>query len=46
MDCNYADSNDVLIDLIIIGVRHTKVQVRLLKQGQDITLKKVIGIGQ
>ncbi|XP_062583203.1 uncharacterized protein LOC134244964 [Saccostrea cucullata] len=46
MDCDYADNNDVLIDLIISGVRHRKVQERLLEQGQDITLKKAIEIGQ
>ena len=26
MDCDYADSDDVLIDLIISGVRHKKIQ--------------------
>ncbi|XP_021374310.1 uncharacterized protein K02A2.6-like [Mizuhopecten yessoensis] len=46
MDCEYTDSNNVLIDLIIAGVKHKKVQERLLDQGQDITLTKAIQIGQ
>ena len=46
MDCDYADSDDVLIDLIISGVRHKKIQERLLDQGQDITLKRAVEIGQ
>ncbi|XP_033760786.1 uncharacterized protein K02A2.6-like [Pecten maximus] len=46
MDCEYTNSQDVLIDLIIAGVRHKKVQERLLDQGQDITLDKAIQTGQ
>ena len=46
MNCDYADSDDVLIDLLISGVRHKKIQERLLDQGQDITLKRAVEIGQ
>ena len=32
MDCEYTDSNDILIDLIINGVRQPKVQERMLSR--------------
>uniref|UniRef100_A0A2C9LYX4 Retrotransposon gag domain-containing protein n=1 Tax=Biomphalaria glabrata TaxID=6526 RepID=A0A2C9LYX4_BIOGL len=46
MDCEYDDPDDILIDLIISGVIHEKVQLRLLDQGQKLTLSKAIEIGQ
>ena len=46
MDCEYTDSNDILIDLIINGVRHPKIQERLLHRGKDLTLHEAIDIGQ
>jgi hypothetical protein len=46
MDCEYGDPDDVLIDAIIAGVRHVKVQERLLDQGSDLTLAKALSIGQ
>ena len=46
MDCHYADTDDVLIELIISGVRHKKIQERLFDQGQDKALKKAVEIGQ
>ena len=36
MDCEYTDPDDVLIDAIIDGVRHVKVQERLLDQGSKV----------
>ena len=44
MDCEYTDPDDVLIDDIIAGVRHVKVQERLLDQGSDFILSKVLSI--
>ena len=46
MDCEYADSDDMLIDAIIAGVRETRVQERLLDKGEDLTLAKAIEIPQ
>lgn len=46
MDCEYTDQEDVLIDCIIAGVRHMKVQERLLDQGSDLTLAKALSIGR
>ena len=46
LDCEYTNSDDVLIDLIINGVKHHKVQERLLDQGQELSLKKAIDIGR
>lgn len=46
MDCEYTDPEDVLIDCIIAGVRHMKVQERLLDQGSDLTLAKALTIGR
>ena len=40
LDCDYTNSDDILIDLIVSGVRHQKVQERLLDLGQDLTLEK------
>ncbi|XP_052762296.1 uncharacterized protein K02A2.6-like [Mya arenaria] len=46
MDCEYTDSSDILIDLIINGVRQPKVQERMLNKGKDLTLNDAIDIGQ
>lgn len=46
MDCEFADNNDILIDLIISGARQPKVQERLLDKGQDLTLQQAIEIGR
>nr|XP_022311305.1 uncharacterized protein K02A2.6-like [Crassostrea virginica] len=46
MDCEYTDPDDVLIDAIIAGVRHVKVQERLLDQGSDLTLANALSIGR
>ncbi|CAJ1066454.1 Transposon Ty3-G Gag-Pol poly [Xyrichtys novacula] len=46
MDCEYADSDDMLIDAIIAGVRETRVQERLLDKGEELTLAKAIEIPQ
>ena len=46
MDCEYADTDDILIDAIIAGVAHKKVQERLLDQGQGLTLAKTLDIGR
>ena len=37
LDCDYGDSEDVLVDLLVSGVKHQKVQERLLDQGQTLT---------
>ena len=46
MDCDYDNSDDILIDLIINGVSHPKVQERMLDRGSDLTLAKALEIGQ
>ena len=46
LDCDYGDSEDVLVDLLVSGVKHQKVQERLLDQGQTLTLNKAIEIGR
>ena len=46
LDCDYTNSDDILIDLIERGVRHQKVQERLLDLGQDLTLEKAIDKGR
>jgi len=46
MDCEYSETDDVLVDLIINGVRYSKAQERLLDQGQTLTLAKAVEIGQ
>jgi len=46
MDCEYDNSDDMLVDLIISGVRHPKVQERLLDQGEKLTIDKAVEIGQ
>ena len=37
LDCDYGETHtdDILVDLIINGVKHKKVQERLLDKGQD-----------
>ena len=46
MDCEYADSDDMLIDAIIAGIREKRVKERLLDKGEDLTLAKAIEIPQ
>ena len=46
MDCEYADSDNMLIDAIIVGVREKRVQERLLDRGEYLTLVKAIKIPQ
>lgn len=46
MDCEYADSDDMLIDAIIAGVREKRVQERLLDKGEDLNLAKALEIPQ
>ncbi|VDI72879.1 Hypothetical predicted protein [Mytilus galloprovincialis] len=46
MDCDYGNTEDILIDLIISGVKHSKVQERMLDKGSDLTIAKAIEIGQ
>ncbi|XP_067656436.1 uncharacterized protein [Haliotis asinina] len=46
MDCDYGNPDDILIDSIIAGVSHSKIQERLLDQGQDLTLAKALDIGR
>ncbi|KAL7374435.1 hypothetical protein ABVT39_000466 [Epinephelus coioides] len=46
MDCEYADSDNMLIDAIIAGVREKRVQERLLDKGEDLMLAKDIEIPQ
>ena len=46
MDCEYTDSNDILIDTIIDGVRHAKVQERLLDKDKLLHLMKpLVSVG-
>lgn len=46
MDCDYDNSVDILIDLIINDVSHPKMQERMLDKGSDLTLAKALEIGQ
>ena len=46
LDCEYGDTDDMLVDLIINGVRHQKVHERLLDKGQELTLNKAIDVGR
>lgn len=46
MDCDYTNTEDILTDLIISGVRHAKVQERMLDKGSDLNIAKAIEIGQ
>ena len=46
MDCEHNDSDDILIDAIIVGVQHPRVQEKLLDQGQNLTLTKALEIGR
>lgn len=45
MDCEFTDLDGILIDLIINGVKHRKVQERLQDQGQELTIAKATEIG-
>lgn len=42
MDCEYADSDDMLVDAITARVRGKRVQERLLDKGEELTLAKAI----
>lgn len=44
MDCEFNNLGDLLVDTIINGVKHKKVQERLLNKGQDLRLEKTIQI--
>ena len=46
LDCEYGDTDDMLVDFIINGVRHQKVHERLLDKGQELTLNKAIDVGR
>ena len=46
MDCEYNDPDDILVDAIIDGVQHPRVQEKLLDQGQNLTLTKALEIGR
>ncbi|CAC5389962.1 unnamed protein product [Mytilus coruscus] len=46
MDRDYGNTEHILIDLIISGVRHSKVQERMLDKDSDLTIAKAIEIGQ
>ena len=45
-DCDSSHTDDLLIDANIIGVRHKKVQERLLNEGQSLDLTKSIQIAR
>ena len=45
-DCEYQDSDDLLVDNIIDGVKDTKLQEKLLDRGEELTLQKALEIGQ
>ena len=46
MDCEYADPKDILIDAIIDDIFESRVQERILDQGEGLSLAKVLEIGQ
>ena len=46
LDCEYVQSEDVLVDAIIQGVYEEKVQERLLDRGEEVTLAKALQVGQ
>ena len=45
-DCEYTKPNDFLIDVIVDGVKETKVQERLLDVRETLTSAKANEIGQ
>ena len=46
MVCEYADPEDILIDAIIDGIFESRVQERLLAQGEGLSLAKALEMGQ
>ena len=46
MDCQFDNTDDILVDAIISGARHKKVQERLLNEGQELGLPKSIQIAR
>ena len=46
MDCEYDNTDDILVDCIIDGVADSKLQEKLLDRGGDLSLSKAIEIGQ
>ena len=46
MDCQFDNPDDILVDAIISGARHKKVQERLLNEGQELGLPKSIQIAR
>ena len=46
LDCEYDETDDILVDLIINGVRHQKVYDRLLDKGQELTLNKSFDVSR
>jgi len=46
MDCENADPEDILTDVIIDGIFESRVQERLLDQGEGLSRAKVLEIGQ
>ena len=46
MDCEYTDADDMLVDNIVRGVYHKKVQESLLDKGQELTLDAAIQVAQ
>ena len=44
MDCLFDNTEDILVDAIISGARHKKVQEMLLNEGQELGLPKSIQI--
>lgn len=45
MDCEFVDSDDMLVDAQIRGVLVKKVQERLLDCSQELVLNKALSIG-
>lgn len=46
LDCEFHDSDDILVDCIISGVYDKKLQERLLDCGEDLTLAQALVKGQ
>lgn len=46
MDCEYADTDDTLIDSVFAGVTHKKIQELLINQRQGLNLAKTLDIGR
>ncbi|XP_067653372.1 uncharacterized protein [Haliotis asinina] len=46
LDCDYTDSDDMLIDCIISGAHEKKLQEKLLDRGEGLTLAKALDVGR